>query len=72
MDMSQIHNVDRDDLQKALLMLQGCVKALDYLPAVVIKQAIFPIIANIWDNLCKILEEKYNDSEVVILICNLF
>jgi hypothetical protein len=50
--------------------MSGCVKALDHLPANVLKQALLPMVKSVWDTICKILEYKYNDIEIVLYICN--
>lgn len=70
-DPVSINSVDRDDLSKALLMLTGCVKALETLPFATLKPVLLPMISSVWPNLCKILEAKYQDVEVVEHICNL-
>ena len=55
LDMAHINQISREELIKALVMLSGCVKALDHLPATVLKQALLPMIESVWDNLCKLL-----------------
>jgi len=52
-------------------MLSGCVKALDHLPAAILKEVLLPLIEKIWNNICKILEIKYNDVEIILYVCNL-
>ena len=46
---------NRENFKKALLLLCGCVKALDNLSTTVLKEVLLPLVACVWSWLCNIL-----------------
>lgn len=40
------------------MMLTGCVKAVDHLPTIVLKDIILPIFQGVWEKLWFILDKK--------------
>ncbi|CDW78104.1 transportin-serine arginine isoform a [Stylonychia lemnae] len=62
----------RFELVKSLAMLSGSIKALEHIDQEILYQNLFPIVSGILNLLFTILEQKYNDTEVVLYICNFF
>jgi hypothetical protein len=71
MSFEDIGSIDKDQLLKALSMIEGVIKALLDLEEAMLEQTLLPMIQSVWDKILGILRSRFNDKELITACCSL-